>query len=101
MYRLKKALENGSQLQQAMKDKESGGGSSLKLSTIEPEVLEIAKNPYILLPCLYSHDDLLSTISRYKTFHYCSNIELKLNCVFNDTQECFVYCFVGYIQIFF
>ncbi|XP_060079811.1 uncharacterized protein LOC132559208 isoform X2 [Ylistrum balloti] len=61
-YRLKKALENPAQLRQAMKDREKGTTGS-SLITIDNEIFDLMKDPYLLVGVLYQETDLLYKLS--------------------------------------
>lgn len=61
-FRLKKALENPTQLQQAMKDKESGNKLP-SLTTIDDEIFDLMKDPWLLVGVLYETSTLLFMLS--------------------------------------
>ncbi|XP_021356903.1 uncharacterized protein LOC110452596 isoform X2 [Mizuhopecten yessoensis] len=61
-FRLKRALDNPSQLRQAMKDKENGTTGS-SLVTIDNEIFDLMKDPYLLIGVLYQEHELLYKLS--------------------------------------
>lgn len=61
-FRLKKALDNPAQLRQAMRDRESGKTES-SLTTIEKDIFDLMKDPYLLIAVLYQESGILLKLS--------------------------------------
>lgn len=57
---LSKALHSPDQVQKLI----DNGGKALALSTLEPEVLNLAKNPHILFPIFFRDPSLLHNLAK-------------------------------------